>query len=127
MTKPNSISSLRRLQQSAQFPTTITSKMKFIIVLVALFALAVARPNSDAVVLRYDSDVQPESYEYAVETSDGKSVSEKGHVEDLGSEAEAIVVRGSYSYIGDDGQTYSVNYIADKNGFQPQGAHIPVA
>ncbi|XP_017134636.2 larval cuticle protein 65Ag1-like [Drosophila miranda] len=101
--------------------------MKFVIVLVALFALAAARPNRDAETLRYDSNVEPESYNYAVETSDGKSVAEVGRLDDLGTEEEAIVVKGSYSYIGDDGVTYSVNYIADKNGFQPQGAHIPVA
>ncbi|EDW33405.1 GL15513 [Drosophila persimilis] len=99
--------------------------MKFVIVLVALFALAAARPNRDAETLRYDSNVEPENYNY-------KRVMEsrlrrRGHVEDLGTEEEAIVVKGSYSYIGDDGVTYSVNYIADKNGFQPQGAHIPVA
>ncbi|XP_002135074.2 larval cuticle protein 65Ag1-like [Drosophila pseudoobscura] len=101
--------------------------MKFVIVLVALFALAAARPDRDAETLRYDSNVEPENYNYNVQTSDGKSVAEEGHVEDLGTEQEAIVVKGSYSYIGDDGVTYSVNYIADKNGFQPQGAHIPVA
>ncbi|BFF99380.1 larval cuticle protein 65Ag1-like [Drosophila madeirensis] len=101
--------------------------MKFVIVLVALFALAAARPNQDAETLRYDSDVQPESYQYNVQTSDGKSVSEEGHLEDVGTEEEAIVVRGSFSYVGDDGQTYTINYIADKNGYQPQGAHIPVA
>ncbi|XP_037812016.1 larval cuticle protein 65Ag1-like [Lucilia sericata] len=99
--------------------------MKFIIVFVALFALALA--NKDAETLRYDSNVEPENYNYAVETSDGKSAQEEGHLENAGTEDEAIAVRGSYSYIGDDGQTYQVNYIADRNGFQPQGAHLPVA
>ncbi|SPP85125.1 larval cuticle protein 65Ag1-like [Drosophila guanche] len=101
--------------------------MKFVLVLIALFALAAARSNQDAETLRYDSDVQPESYQYNVQTSDGKSVSEEGHLENVGTEEEAIVVRGSFSYVGDDGQTYTINYIADKNGYQPQGAHIPVA
>ncbi|KNC33943.1 Larval cuticle protein 8 [Lucilia cuprina] len=100
-------------------------KMKFIIVFVALFAFALA--NKDAETLRYDSNVEPENYNYAVETSDGKSAQEEGHLENVGTEDEAIAVRGSYSYIGDDGQTYQVNYIADRNGFQPQGAHLPVA
>ena len=34
-------------------------------------------------------------------------------------------MQGSYSYVGDDGQTYSITYTADENGFQAQGAHIP--
>ncbi|KAI8126467.1 Larval cuticle protein 8 [Lucilia cuprina] len=93
-------------------------EMKFIIVFVALFAFALA--NKDAETLRYDSNVEPENYNYAVETSDGKSAQEEGHLENAGTDDEAISVRGSYSYIGDDGQTYQVNYIADRNGFQPQ-------
>jgi len=60
-----------------------------------------------------------------VETSDGKTFIEVGQVNDVGTDDEAISVKGSYSYIGDDGVTYTVNYIADKNGFQPVGAHIP--
>ncbi|KNC33928.1 Larval cuticle protein 8 [Lucilia cuprina] len=103
-------------------------KMKFIIVFAALFAVALAAPRpEDAVVLRSESEVGPESYQYAYETSDGNKAEEQGQLKNVGSEDEAIVVRGSYSFVADDGQTYTVNYVADENGFQPQGAHLPVA
>ena len=45
----------------------------------------------------------------------------------LGSENESISVRGSFSFVGDDGQTYIVTYIAEENGFQPSAPHIPIA
>lgn len=104
--------------------------MKFCVAVlsVALIGCVLAAPQQaakDAQVLRFDSDVQPEGYKFAVETSDGKSHQEEGQLKDIGTDHEAIVVRGSYSYIGDDGQTYTVNYLADENGFQPEGAHLP--
>lgn len=30
-----------------------------------------------------------------------------------------MMVVGSFSYIGPDGNTYGYNYVADKNGFRP--------
>ncbi|XP_055846585.1 flexible cuticle protein 12-like [Episyrphus balteatus] len=105
--------------------------MKFVIVFSALFAVAmcasVPQDSAHAEVLRYDNDnIGVEGYHWALETSDGKSVSEEGSLENVGKEDESLVVRGQYSYVGPDGVTYTVTYIADKNGFQPQGAHLPV-
>lgn len=67
------------------------------------------------------------SFSYnSLETSDGVQQQQHGELKTLaGSEQDSIVVRGSYSYVGPDGQTYTVTYIADENGFQPSGAHIP--
>lgn len=42
-----------------------------------------------------------------------------------GSENEAMKASGSFSYPGDGGQEISLTYVADENGFQPQGAHLP--
>lgn len=64
---------------------------------------------------------------YSYETSGGIKHEESAVVNNVGAENEAISVRGSYSYIADDGVTYTVNYVADENGFQPEGAHIPQA
>lgn len=65
----------------------------------------------------------PSSYE----TSDGQSRDEEAQLKNIGTEQEAISVRGSYSFVAPDGQTYTVNFVADENGFQPEGAHIPKA
>ena len=61
------------------------------------------------------------------EQSDGQKREETAVVNNLGSENESISVTGSFSFVGDDGQTYTVTYIADENGFQPSAPHIPAA
>ncbi|KAM7356046.1 larval cuticle protein 65Ag1-like [Cochliomyia hominivorax] len=102
--------------------------MKFIIVFAALFAVALAAPRpEEATILKSESEVGPESFQYAYATSDGVEAEAQGQLKNVGSEDEAIVVKGSFSFVADDGQTYTVNYVADENGFQPQGAHLPVA
>lgn len=64
---------------------------------------------------------------YSYETSDGVSRSESAVLKNQGTENEALSVRGTVSWTADDGQIYTLNYVADENGFQPSGAHLPVA
>ncbi|EDW04683.1 larval cuticle protein 65Ag1 [Drosophila grimshawi] len=99
--------------------------MKFLIVFVALFAIALARPEVE--IVRHDSEVGPEGYKFAVETSDGTSKHEEGHLKDAGTDDEAISVKGSYSWVDTDGNSHTLNYIADENGFQPEGVDVPKA
>ncbi|KAI8040328.1 larval cuticle protein 65Ag1-like [Drosophila gunungcola] len=98
--------------------------MKFLIVFVALFAVALAAPTSE--ILRSESDVGPESFKFDWETSDGQAAQAVGQLNNVGSEHESLAVHGSYRFVSDDGVTYEVKYTADENGFQPQGAHLPV-
>lgn len=62
---------------------------------------------------------------FRYETSNGISQQEQGQLINAGTDNEAIAVRGQFQYTGPDGVTYTVTYVADENGFQPQGAHIP--
>jgi Insect cuticle protein len=59
------------------------------------------------------------------ETSNGNKRTEEASLKNVGTEDEALVVRGSFSYTAPDGQIITVNYIADENGYQPD--NVPVA
>ncbi|EDW68483.1 larval cuticle protein 65Ab1 [Drosophila virilis] len=100
--------------------------MKFIILFAAFFALACAAPN-DVVIKDQRLDVEPEKWSFNSETSDGANAQQSGVLINPGSDHESIAVKGSYEHIGPDGVKYTVNYVADENGFQPEGAHIPKA
>lgn len=61
------------------------------IVLLACVALAVADVSHLDTVVRFDSVVNPDSYQYAYETSKGIKAEEAGNLKNAGSEQEAIV------------------------------------
>ncbi|EAT45452.1 AAEL003225-PA [Aedes aegypti] len=65
------------------------------------------------------------SYFYKVLSDNDIEFSETGRVENLGADASAMRVKGYYEFVGDDGVRYRVDYIADENGFQPTGDHLP--
>lgn len=65
------------------------------------------------------------NFSNSFETENKIKQSEQGQLKNAGSEQEAMEVHGSYSYVAPDGQTITVNYVADENGFQPVGDHLP--
>jgi hypothetical protein len=60
------------------------------------------------------------------ETSNGISHQESGQPKTVGNETP-VISQGSNSYTAPDGQQVSFTYVADENGFQVQGSHIPTA
>lgn len=67
------------------------------------------------------------SYNYGYETGNGIQAQEEGHLNNVGTDNEALEAHGSYSYTDDNGQTYQITYTANENGFQPEGTHLPTA
>ncbi|KAL9706967.1 hypothetical protein quinque_010485 [Culex quinquefasciatus] len=79
-------------------------------------------------IIRQEQEQNPDgSYRYCYETSNGIKVKQECVVENAGTDQEKKVVKGEYSYVGPEGKVYTVEYIADENGFQPSGSHIPTA
>ncbi|CAG4956375.1 unnamed protein product [Colias eurytheme] len=108
--------------------------MKSFVAILALVAVAAAdvshlpsvrHADTEAVIVGQEADVLPDQYKYIYETSNGIKAQESGVLKNVGREDEGIEVQGTNSYVGDDGQTYSVQYIANENGYQVQGAHLP--
>lgn len=85
--------------------------------------------DQNATIIRQEQEVNPDSYRYAFETDNNIRTQESGDLKRIvdaeQKETEAISAQGGFSYVAPDGQTISVVYVADENGFQPQGDHIP--
>ncbi|XP_072930013.1 larval cuticle protein 65Ag1-like [Epargyreus clarus] len=97
---------------------------KIILCAFALIAVVAAAPQqqdqSPAYILKQESDVNPEGYHFEFETSDGTSRQEQGTLKQVSEDHKAIEVTGSYKYTAPDGLIYTVNFVADEHGFQPQ-------
>lgn len=105
--------------------------MKFIVIFALAVTVCLAAPVDDsanAQILRYENEnIGIDGYKFAYETSDGVSRQEEAELKNIGEETEALSVRGSVTWTAPDGQVFTLNYIADENGFQPTGDHLPVA
>ncbi|XP_065156716.1 pupal cuticle protein 20-like [Atheta coriaria] len=85
-----------------------------------------AGPDAGAAILKFDNENNGDgSYRFEYETENKIQHQEAGELKNQGTEQEAQSVSGSYSYMGPDGVTYTVTYIADENGFRATGDHIP--
>nr|XP_026486357.1 uncharacterized protein LOC113393595 [Vanessa tameamea] len=78
-------------------------------------------------IIRQEHIINPDgSYKWNYETGNGISAEEAGYTKNLGiPDQEAQIAQGQYKYTAPDGQVIQLQYVADENGFQPQGAHLP--
>ncbi|NP_001166743.1 flexible cuticle protein 12-like [Bombyx mandarina] len=98
----------------------------FALFVAAASAAAITTNSKDAVILQQTFDnIGVEGYGFGFETSDGKTAQESAVLKNVGTENEALEVRGQYSYVDLDGKVHETTYTADENGFHPSGADIP--
>ncbi|KAG8223516.1 hypothetical protein J437_LFUL002566 [Ladona fulva] len=104
---------------------------KRVIIFLTTLVLAAAFPQGQEPIpiVRQEQDVGFDgTYKYSYETGNGIVAEESGYLKNAGvPEQEAQVAQGQFSYTAPDGTPITLQYIADENGFQPQGAHLPVA
>ena len=99
----------------------------------ALFGLAQARPQVEPVkpdpiaVTSYVYNVPDETgaFNYAFEAENGIKQEASSQLKTFDDGTSAVVMQGSYEYIGPDGLTYVVNWIADESGYKATAAHLP--
>ncbi|XP_017783125.1 PREDICTED: endocuticle structural glycoprotein SgAbd-5-like [Nicrophorus vespilloides] len=105
--------------------------MKTLLLVLSVVGVCLARPQGgkDATIVRYESENGGaiDGYKFGFETSDGTKRDEEGTLKDLGgTEGPAIVIKGSFTWTDpESGQTFTINFVADENGYQPEGAHLP--
>ncbi|KAG7299467.1 hypothetical protein JYU34_016428 [Plutella xylostella] len=80
----------------------------------------------EATVLRSESDVQPDGFNYVYETANGIAAEASGSLRKVDN-IDTVAVQGSYKYTAPDGTPVQVTYVADENGYQPQSNLLPVA
>ncbi|CAH1117680.1 unnamed protein product [Phaedon cochleariae] len=121
------------------------------LLLIAIFALiapAISRPQEPAPVvaataqrarsgeestpipiINQTEDSSPDgNFHFSYETGNGIKVDEKGYLKEGQNASDLIqVIEGSVSYTDSNGTLINLRYIADENGYQPTGDHLPVA
>lgn len=94
-----------------------------------LIAAASAAPANEPVpIVSQQMSIEPEgSFHWSYESGDGTKQVQDGQLKVVDKDTSVGTMQGSFEYKGDDGQVYSITYVADENGYQPQGNHLPVA
>ncbi|KAB0798156.1 hypothetical protein PPYR_09149, partial [Photinus pyralis] len=76
-------------------------------------------------ILKQLYDLNPDgSYQWSFETENGIQSQQQGVLKQVGNEVVPVVT-GSYAYPSPNGEPVVIQFIADENGFQPQGSVLP--
>ncbi|KAL7026281.1 hypothetical protein ACKWTF_013830 [Chironomus riparius] len=112
-------------------------KMFKLVVAVSFFiAVTLAHPQSQqdkdaTLVSSVFADDGAGNVNYAFESSNGIKQQASGQLKEVadssgnGQQVKTEVLTGSYSYTAPDGTPITITWVADENGYQPQGDHIP--
>ncbi|XP_042222780.1 cuticle protein AM1159-like isoform X2 [Homarus americanus] len=97
-----------------------------LVLLACLAALAVAAPQFEnaipVLILRDDRvDNGDGNFNYAFESDDGIAIEASGSSGSVGQSN----IQGTIRFILPDGTPADLTYVADENGYQPQGALLP--
>ncbi|XP_046746788.1 endocuticle structural protein SgAbd-6-like [Diprion similis] len=96
----------------------------------AITAVAVAE-NADPTatpiaILSQSQSIEPDgSFKSEFKTANGISEQVEGMIKKIADGSEVTVVRGSVSWVDADGSTKTFTYVADENGYQPEGDFLP--
>merc|ERR1712115_6646 len=77
-------------------------------------------------VRSFNMDNSSPNFRYNFETENDIKQEAEGELREVDG-TEVVVMRGSYSYIGADGQEYVVDWYADETGYHPSAAPLPVS
>lgn len=78
-----------------------------------------ARPGdeSHAEVISRSEEVRADGFDAKVETNN--------HISESRSGDEHGNIHGDFSWVAPEGEEVKVSYVADENGYQPSGSHLP--
>lgn len=98
-----------------------------IFAVIAVSASAAPVDNTPVPIIAYSADGPNAdgSYVFTYETGNGIKVEEHGQLKQVNDTNSVVVVQGSFSYPNAEGSPVALTYVADENGFQPQGEHLP--
>merc|ERR1719507_2098659 len=78
----------------------------------------------DVVVMSQNFEGPNPEFRYSYETENEITQSAEGNMRNVDG-VDVVVMKGSYSYVGVDGNTWTVDWYADETGFHPSAAHLP--
>merc|ERR1711862_68685 len=115
-------------QRQTQLNPLTSATMRAYIAAACLFTIASAAPQIGVqrpiAILRSNNEGPLPTFRYSFESENEIQQSAEGELRTVG-DAEVMVMRGSYSYVGPDSNTYVVDWYADETGFHPSAPHLP--
>lgn len=99
---------------------SITVSHAQIVVAVLVAAVSADHINKNAQVRSFSNEITEDGrYTYGFDTSNGIAVAEAG--------AGGQVSNGNAQWVSPEGEQIRLTWVADNNGYHPQGSHLPVA